>query len=71
MLSYCEDSGVYSAIMNEDFPQHKLTDQNAIKINTRNPVYFQQTYENTLLKKFTDAKQDHAKEQLKHIQNQN
>jgi hypothetical protein len=40
MLSYNEDSGVYSAIMKNN-PQYQLNSQNAILFNTKNPQYFQ------------------------------
>lgn len=70
MLSYNEDSGVYSAIMKNN-PQYQLNSQNAILFNTKNPQYFQQTYERTLMKKYADQVKEHAQEQLNVIEQKN
>ena len=40
LLSYNEQSGIYSVIMNND-PHNQLNEQNAILLNTKNPKYFQ------------------------------
>jgi len=39
MLSYCEDSGVYSANPQIN-PHKKMNKDNAIMINTKNPQFF-------------------------------
>jgi hypothetical protein len=39
MLSYNDDSGVYSAIMKNN-PQYQLNKENAIMFNTKNPQFF-------------------------------
>jgi len=39
LLSYNDESGIYSVIMNND-PHHQLNEQNAILLNTKNPVYY-------------------------------
>lgn len=57
--------------MNND-PHHQLNEHNAILLNTRNPVYYQQTYEKTLQKNFEkceEQKKLHAEEQLQKIEN--
>lgn len=51
LLSYNDESGIYSVIMQND-PHQKLNEHNAILINTKNPLYFQQTYEKTIMKNF-------------------
>ena len=42
-------------------------------INTKDPIYFQQTYEKTLMKQFEleQQKKDHAEKQLNAIKNEN
>ena len=59
LLSYNEDSGVYSAIMQNN-PQYQLNQNNAILLNTKNPAYFAKLYENTLMKKYANEVQEHA-----------
>jgi len=39
LLSYNDESGIYSVIMNND-PHHQLNEHNAILLNTKNPVYY-------------------------------
>jgi len=48
MLSYNEDSGVYSAILEN--PYTKLNEKNAIMINTKNNELYEKAYEKTILK---------------------
>lgn len=47
LLSYNENAGMYSVIADDD-PHQKLNEKNAILINTKDPMYFQQTYEKTI-----------------------
>lgn len=47
LLSYNEHAGIYSIIADDD-PHQKLNEKNAILINTKDPMYFQQTYEKTI-----------------------
>jgi hypothetical protein len=47
LLSYNEHAGMYSVIADDD-PHQKLNEKNAILINTKDPMYFQQTYEKTI-----------------------
>jgi len=51
LLSFNEKSGIYSAV-NDNDPHQKLNAKNAILINTKNPIYFQETYEKTIQKYF-------------------
>ena len=72
LLSYNDESGIYSVIMNND-PHHQLNEHNAILLNTKNPVYYQQTYEKTLqsnFQKVEEQKKQHAQEQLGRIEEQ-
>jgi len=39
MLSYNDQSGIYSTIMNND-PHHQLNEKNAIIINTKDPMFY-------------------------------
>lgn len=48
-----------------------MNENNAIKINTKNPTFYNQAYENAILKKYQDAKKDQAEEQLKVISAKN
>lgn len=43
-------------------PHSQLNSQNAILINTKDPLYYQQTYEKTILKKFEQEKVEHAEQ---------
>lgn len=67
MLSYCEDSGIYSAEAMHN-PHAKLNQQNAITINTKDPRFYQQTYEKTIMKQYQDQIKDHAQEQINNIE---
>lgn len=51
----------YQAVNFND-PHQQLNEKNAIMINTKDPIYFQQTYEKTLMKQFEldQQKKDHA-----------
>ena len=49
-MSFNEKSGIYS-VADQD-PHKKLNANNAILINTKDPIYFQQTYEKTIQKYF-------------------
>lgn len=40
LLSYNEQSGIYSQFMNNE-PHQNLNEKNAILINTKDPMYFQ------------------------------
>lgn len=50
---------MYSALMAHE-PHAQLNEKNAILINTKDPIYYQQTYEKTILKKFEQGKAEHA-----------
>lgn len=63
LLSYNEQSGIYSALM-ADQPHAQLNEKNAILMNTKDPIYFQQTYEKTILKKFEQEKNEHVQQQM-------
>lgn len=39
--------------------------------NTKNPQYYQETYEKTILKKYSDQVKEHAAEQMKNIEEKN
>ena len=43
--------------MASDDPHQKLNERNAILINTKNPVYFQQTYEKTIEKHYAQMEE--------------
>lgn len=48
-----------------------MNEKNAILINTKDPMYYQQTYERTLQKnfeKFQDEKEAHKQEQIQAVQ---
>lgn len=59
MLSYCENSGVYSTNMKNN-PYKTMNNQNAIMINTKNPQYFQETYEKIIMKQYQEGVKNHA-----------
>ena len=46
LLSFNDKSGIYSVADSD--PHKKLNANNAILINTKDPIYFQQTYEKTI-----------------------
>ena len=60
LLSYNNESGIYSVIMQND-PHQKLNEHNAILINTKNPLYFQQTYEKTIMRNFQNFEEEQNK----------
>lgn len=70
LLSYNEESGIYSALMAQA-PHAQLNEKNAILINTKDPLYFQQTYEKTILKQFEQSKVQHAEQQMQNINEAN
>jgi hypothetical protein len=37
-------------------------------MNTKDPIYFQQTYEKTILKKYQEEKNEHVEQQMKNIE---
>ena len=67
LLSYNEESGIYSALM-QDQPHAQLNEKNAILINTKDPMYYQQTYEKTILKQFQEEKVEHAGQQIQNAE---
>lgn len=65
-LSYHENSGLFSATE----PHGQLNEKNAILINTKDPVPFQETYEKTIeknLEHFEKEVKNHAEEQLRKV----
>lgn len=65
LLSYNEQYGMYSTVIKND-PHAQMDEKNAILINTKDPLYYQQTYEKTL-RRVAEEKQEHAAEQIKNI----
>lgn len=64
LLSYNDESGIYSVIMNND-PHHQLNEQNAILLNTKNPMQYDQVYQKTIQKNFElieEQKKNHVEE---------
>ena len=56
MLSYNSESGFYSTVSQ---PHQRLNCKNAILLNTKDPVFFQNTYDKTI-QQLEHQKKEHA-----------
>ena len=58
------DNGQYESFMNNN-PHYNMNDKNATILNSKNPVFFAEAYEKTLMKQMQQADQIKINEQIK------